>query len=385
MERDPLYDIIIVGAGPVGLSMGISLAQKGKKVLVLEKKASTAEHSRAPSVWPKTQEILAELGVIHHFQRAAIEVPVMNIFDADKSRELLQIPIKELGDSTPFPQLLLLPQSKTEEILLKRLQQFPSVTIMFSAEVAGVVQEKEKVIVTAKHEDAEKQFSAKFVVGADGARSTVREQMQIDFPGTTYAFKAALADIKFSEEMKIPFPRLTTKECPAIGIKISENLWRIIMPFSDRDKMELQERIKRSVNNLFYEPEWKMVWKSEFSLYRRLASTFSKGRVVLAGDAAHLNSPVGGQGMNAGIQDIPLLTDTIMDALSKNSSEPLKAYSNKRRKEIEKGVNRFTDILTRILLKSNGKMIKPVFRLLNSIMWFTPLRRRFLKKIAMIS
>ncbi|WP_029037004.1 FAD-dependent oxidoreductase [Salinimicrobium xinjiangense] len=385
MQTDLTYDVLIVGAGPVGLSLGISLAQKGKKVILLEKEASTAEYSRAPSLWPKTQEILAELGVIHHFQKAAIELPVMEIFDADKNLNILRLPIKELGGSTPFPQLLLLPQSKTEEILLKKLKKFHSATVIFSSEVSKVIQEKDKVNVTANQKNAEKQYSAKIVVGADGAHSTVREQMQIAFPGTTYAFKAALADIKFPDDLMIPFPRISTKECPAIGIKISENLWRIIMPFSDRDKMELQERSERSVNHLFPQLEWELVWKSEFSLYRRLASNFTKGRVVLAGDAAHLNSPVGGQGMNSGIQDVPVLTAAIIESLTNNNSGPLEVYSNKRRKEIEKGVNRFTHILTRILLKSKGKMIKPVFKLLNYLMRFPPLRRKFLKKIAMLS
>lgn len=386
MESEKIFDVIIIGAGPVGLCLGISLAQKNLDVLLLDKKASTAKHSRAPTIWPKTQEILSHLGIIKEFQSAAIKIPVMHIWDAHKEREILTIPLKELQTETRFPELLLLPQAETEKLLLNKLQQMPSATIHFSREVKKLIQEDQKATVIAKHNSQNFNFSGRVVVGADGAQSTVREQMKLDFPGTTYPFKAALADIEFSKPADLPFPRISTKNLPAIGIRLSDNLWRIIMPFSTKDHLEIQQRIATSVENLFGQRKWDLVWKSEFKVHRRLSSSFSKGRIVLAGDAAHLNSPVGGQGMNAGIQDVPSLTNAIIEVIEKGATSPLMVYSKQRRKEIRKGVNRFTDYLTKLLLLiGKGKLIKPIFNILNNLMKFTPVRRRILKRIAMLS
>jgi 2-polyprenyl-6-methoxyphenol hydroxylase-like FAD-dependent oxidoreductase len=115
-----------------------------------------------------------------------------------------------------------------------------------------------------------------------------------------------------------------------------------------------------------------------------VSSTFAEGRVVLAGDAAHLNSPVGGQGMNAGIQDAALLTEAMHEALEKNKNNPLHNFAEARRKEVQTGVNRFTNLLTRIILFRRGRLIRPVLRFANLMLRIPPLRRRFLRNLAMI-
>lgn len=115
-----------------------------------------------------------------------------------------------------------------------------------------------------------------------------------------------------------------------------------------------------------------------------MSSRFVAGRIALAGDAAHLNSPVGGQGMNAGLQDAAALTKALLRALEQGVADPLEAYAERRRRAIEGGVSPFTDRLTRLLLFRVGRLIRPMLRSADLLLRVGPLRRRFLRRIAML-
>ena len=178
----------------------------------------------------------------------------------------------------------------------------------------------------------------------------------------------------------------------AIGIRIEEDRWRLILPFSADGEagggLPLDERVERAARRLFpgvrSREDYESVWQSRFRLHRRVASRFAAGRVALAGDAAHLNSPVGGQGMNAGIQDAAALTDALLEALEADAPGPLKGYAERRRRAIEGGVNPFTDRMTRLFLFREGRLLRPMLRAADLVLRLRPLRRRFLRRIAML-
>lgn len=385
MKKPKVYDVIIVGAGPVGLSLGLFLAKHGLSILVLEKESSTSEHSRAPSVWPRTLETLAHLEVVDAFLQKALKVPVMKIWDADNSRFIFEAPFIDLKLITPYPWLLIVPQSETEKILLSHFNMQPTAQIRFSCEVTRLVQSESAVTVTCKNETGDINFSAKIVAGADGAHSTVREHLKASFDGKTFPVKAALADIRIQEkDFKSPF-LISTAGGPAIGIQMKENIWRIILPLTRMKNKLLDSQIEDAVLKLFGKSNWKLIWKSEFNIHDKISSVFTKERVVLAGDAAHLNSPVGGQGMNAGIQDAERLGQAIVDSLNQNSLMPLDSYSKKRKLEIEQGVNRFTRRITKwMLVYGRGRLIKPVFYVFNLLMKFKPFKLKLLKRMTML-
>lgn len=376
----------MVGAGPVGLTLALLLSRAGRGVLVLEKKSDTSEHSRAPAIWPRTQEVLAGLKVLDRFLEDGIKLDHVELWDADRDRPLLGIPLYEMEGETEYAQLLILPQARTEQLLLEAAHAEPTIEILFAAEVTWLEQDRQEVRVTFEQGGNSEVIPAPFVVGCDGAHSIVREIMGASFEGITYPLRVALADITLVPDHELAFPRLTTESGLAVGIRISRKLWRLILPFSDTDSLSLDERVEASVSGIFPDSsDFEIVWQSEFRLHRRLSSSFVRGRICLAGDAAHLNSPVGGQGMNAGIQDAEELARHLLLALSRNDPARLNKYDRNRREAIRAGVNPFTHGLTRVLFFRRGRLLRPLLRLVSFALRIPPLRRRFLRRLAMLN
>lgn len=376
-------EVVVVGAGPVGLSLALGLARRGHDVLVLEKEAATAEHSRAPAIWPGTLEILAQLGVVDTFLDEGLVVRRLQLWDADRDRPLLKLPLEELAEETDYPHLLVLPQSRTEQLLLAALEREPQAEVQFQSQVTAVTEDDARVRVHYAHSGAATSVDARFVAGCDGAHSTVRAALDASFDGETYAIRAALADVEIDGTTDLPFPRISTRPHLAIGIRMTERVWRLILPFAEQEGVPLEQRVQGTVASLFAR-DFRPLWQSEFQLHRRVSSRFGHGRIILAGDAAHLNSPVGGQGMNAGIQDAAILADALHQALAQHSPDPLLRFATQRRQAVKEGVNQFTDLLTRALLFRRGRLIRPTLRLASLPLRLPPLRHRFLRRLAML-
>jgi len=378
-------DVLVVGAGPVGLSVALGLVRAGRTVLVVEKNPGTAERSRAPVIWPRTREVLAGLGVLDRFLAEGIALSELRIHDADRDRALLRLPLRELAGETEHPRLLVLPQSDTERLLLEAVQGYPESALRFSTEAVGVEQDSAGVRLRCRGPgDAEETLDARYLVGCDGAHSTVREAIGGELRGETYDLEAALADVELHPDADLPFPRFSTRGGPKIGIRIDERTWRLILPFAAGDATAVDERVPGAVADLFPGRGHDLVWSSRFRLHRRVSTRFALGRVVLAGDAAHLNSPVGGQGMNAGIQDAEALWPVLLTALDEDAPELLETYADRRRRQIERGVNRFTNVLTRLLLAGGGRYVRPIFILAGLALRLPPFRRRVLRRLAML-
>ncbi|HXV27399.1 MAG TPA: FAD-dependent oxidoreductase [bacterium] len=380
----PLYDVLIVGAGPVGLSLALALGRAGKSVLVLEKEKGLSQHSRAPAIWPRTQEVLSGLGVIERFHREGTVLPEIRIWDADRDRPLLSLPLRELENETSFPYFLILPQDRTERILYEALSREATAVAKFGVQVTGLDQTASGVRVHCSDRGNAVIYEARFAAGCDGAHSTVRPILNFSFPGMTYSVMAALADVRLGEERDYPFPRISDQKTLAIGVRIEKHLWRLILPFSPQSGTALDQRIEQSVRSLFAQNAYSVIWKSEFHLHRRISSGFVKNRVVLAGDAAHLNSPVGGQGMNAGIQDSEILARTLIQALAENNPVLLEFYEKNRMNAVRRGVNPFTNKLTQLLLFQGGRYVKLLFLVANGVFRVPLLRKAFLRRLAMV-
>ena len=377
------YDVVIAGAGPVGLCLGLRLAREGKRVLILEKNATTHEHSRAPGIWCKTQDILESLGVMEEFEKQSITMNALQMHDVDSDRIILRVPLDDIKHLTGYPRIMVIPQSRTERILAKAVGQTEGADLKFSSEITGFTQDKASVTVEWSENGKTQSATAEYLIGCDGAHSTVREILGFHLEGETYGMEIALADIRLKDERTGPM--ISTDGVIVLAIKIEADLWRMILIHARKEEMSLEERIVKAAGQLFPGKSYEDVWSSEFRIHNRISSDFVEGRVALAGDAAHLNSPGGGQGMNAGIQDTEVLGNILLSALDENKPSHLEVYSHYRKAAVKGGVNRFTDILTNVLFVWKGRILKLVMRTWNIMLRVPFIRKRFVRKITMLS
>ena len=378
------HDVVIAGGGPVGMTLALGLARAGLDVLVLEKEASTTTHSRAPVIWPGTQAVLDRYGVFDRFAERGFRLPCPTVWDADRNAPLLALPLTELAGETPHPHLLVLPQSDTEALLCEEIRNTVGVEIRFSCKVTGLIQDSFGVDVVYRRFDHEERVRAKYVAGCDGAHSTVRDHIAGRLEGKTYGFKAVLADILLPGLEDLDFPRISTSPRLVMALRLKPDLWRLVFPYSGTREPDPGSWISQASMALFSREPEEIVWQDDFCLHRRVSSHWVKGRIVLAGDAAHLNSPVGGEGLNAGIQDAALLSRALENAVAVDHPQPLVDYVTYRRRSVERGVNAFTDMLTRILLFDEGRMIRPAFALARVLFAVPGWRRRILRRLALV-
>lgn len=379
------WDVIIAGAGPVGLSLAIQLGMEGKTVLLLEKNKSLSKHSKAITIWPPTQEIFQKMDVLSEIEKEALHHPNIELYDADNLKPLIEFPLQQLRNSTAFPRLLILPQNKTEEILRKRLKDFENISLRFDAEVFATKNSDNEVEVKYRSSSSENSEITRFLIGCDGGNSKIRDLLDIPLKGKTFPFKAGLADIKLRSKQNFHSPRLSTAEELFIGFYIGDQTWRIIFLKKETIQHTIGEKLEKAVQLLFEEKDFCKIWESEFRFHSRAAESFGEKSIVLAGDAAHLNSPVGGQGMNAGVIDTKNLKIALLEALQNKSNTPIKIYAEKRKRSIKKGVNKNTGFMTSLLLQQKGNYAKFFIRSLKLLLKIPSIRRKFLLKMTMLS
>jgi 2-polyprenyl-6-methoxyphenol hydroxylase-like FAD-dependent oxidoreductase len=353
------HPVVIAGAGPVGLSLALGLSRCGVRSLVLEKKPALSPHSRALLITTRTLDVFRAWGVLDRFKAEGFfltEVPVWVV--GDSAPQVTLDLRRQAGEST-IRGVLIMPQDHTERLLLEAVQTSGLAEVRFSHAVTGFTQGATGVAVRYRGADgSEAEVGAAFLVGCDGARSQVREVLGWPLEGKTYPARIVLADVRMrGERDQLPWPRLDPRPpgfCAAV--RIEPQLWRLIIPVPPAVPDALaqsEEWIEERVTRVFGPGPFEPVWISLFRIHCRNSPAFVHGRVVLAGDAAHLNSPAGGQGMNAGIHDAHNLAWKLRAALEGGSIQALlRSYEEERRGAVIGTVDRITDLLTRLVLTS---------------------------------
>jgi 2-polyprenyl-6-methoxyphenol hydroxylase-like FAD-dependent oxidoreductase len=297
-------DVLVVGAGPTGLTLACELAVRGVRFRIIDRAETFFGGSRADGIQPRTMEVFADIGVIDSILASGDLGMVMRAYQGDEVVwEGQMSEPAEPTPSVPYPNIWFVPQFRTEEILRERLAELGAY-VELSTELADVVQDADGV--TAALTTGETVY-ARYLVGADGGRSTVRKRLGIAFPGetdesTTMLFADARVDGISHDHGRIwqvgdggvsVMPLAGTDlfvvvaRPPAGDEPIREYLQRQVTEWSGRDDI------------LVREVTWHTTWRAN----TRLAERFRDGRVFLAGDAGHVHPPTGGQGMNTGIQD----------------------------------------------------------------------------------
>ena len=341
-----MYDtnVLVIGAGPSGLTLAASLVKQGVATTVVDRQAAGANTSRAAVVNARTLEVLDDLDVARRLVKEGIHAPRFTIRDG--RRTLIPVAFSVLP--TDYPYSLMVPQATTERLLLERLTELGG-TVLRPKTLASLIQDADGV--TATFDDGEL-IRARYVVGADGMHSIVREQAGIGFEGGAYQESFTLADVRLRGEAPPDEVILFwAKAGLTVVAPLPGDIYRIVAPVADAP----EEPSAAFVQQLLDERGLgagrmvvtDVVWGSRFRIHHRVADTYRAGRLLLAGDAAHVHSPAGGQGMNLGIQDGVALAGALAAVLAGASDSVLDEY-NATRRPIAHQVVEMTDRLTRL-------------------------------------
>jgi 2-polyprenyl-6-methoxyphenol hydroxylase-like FAD-dependent oxidoreductase len=300
--------VLIAGAGPTGLTLAIDLARRGIAVRLIDKATQYFEGSRGDGLQPRTLEVFDDLGVVDEVLRQGRSVPLMRIYlDGVVADERRMAPILEPTPDVPYPNAWMLGQSRTEQILRDKLAEY-GVRVELGTAIAGFTQNAD--VVTAELSTGET-VETQYLVGADGGRSFVRKHLGIAFEGTTdESIRMLLGDVAadgLDHEYGYWFAQAAN---PMAGIALTPlsggDQFQFGAPLDDGDVDPSLERLQELVDEYagpgvakLRDLTWSTAWRPNV----RLASHFRVGRAFIAGDAAHVHPPTGGQGLNTGVQD----------------------------------------------------------------------------------
>jgi 2-polyprenyl-6-methoxyphenol hydroxylase-like FAD-dependent oxidoreductase len=356
-------EVVVVGAGPAGLTAAAMLAGYGIQTVVLDRAAGAAPHSRAAVVHARTLETLEPLGIVEEVVRSGVVVPHFAIRDRD--RRLLTVPFDELP--TQHHYTLMLPQDETER-LLRRALRHRGGEILWGHEVTGVRQDARGVDLSVRTPQGEKRVRARFVVGSDGARSSVREAVGVPFEGGAYPQSFVLADVRMG--WHLPDDEVQLFFSPAglvVVAPLPGGLHRIVATVDDapaEPSLSDVQALLDARGPRAHRPNVEDVaWSSRFRVKHKVAARFRQEGVFLCGDAAHVHSPAGGQGMNTGIQDAANLAWKLALVLRGQASISLLDSYERERRPVAQGVVLTTDRLTRL-----ATMRSPLARRLRNVM-----------------
>jgi 2-polyprenyl-6-methoxyphenol hydroxylase-like FAD-dependent oxidoreductase len=302
-------DVLVIGAGPTGLVLTLWLTKLGVKVRIVDKTAEPGTTSRALAVQARTLELYSQLDLAGEVIARGHKDPAVNFWV--RGKKAARLPFETVGEGlTPYPFLHIFPQDQHERLLIERLQTL-GVAVERRTELVGFDDTGDRVIARLRGFDgAEETCEAAYIAGCDGARSIVREIIGSGFPGGTYRQIFYVADVEaagppIDGELHVD---LDEADFLAIFPLAGEGRARLIGTVRDEradhaDTLKFEDVSDRAIQNLKVEIR-KVNWFSTYHVHHRVTDHFRDGRAFLAGDAAHIHSPAGGQGMNTGIGDV---------------------------------------------------------------------------------
>jgi len=360
MSEIAKVDVLVVGAGPTGLLMASELARRGVGVRLIEKRTFPAEHSRALAVLPRTMEMMDQLGLANAFITPSHKANGICFYGRDR-KEAFRSSMDELPSE--FPYFLLLPQTETEMILRDHARK-AGVEVGRGLGFLSMVQTGEGVLATLERMDGTtEEIDASYVVGCDGSRSAVRQAAGLEFQGGGYDQSWLLADVVLDTALDPNWLHgFTSIDGPIFFFPLPNNIWRIVLLRKRGDSAgtevsmnEIVETLEK--NHLGHLRARDPSWLAGFGIQHRRTEHLRMGRVFLCGDAAHVHSPAGGQGMNTGLGDAFNLGWKLASViLGKAKVELLDSYEAERMPVID-GVMRMTDQMTRLITATKGPRV----------------------------
>lgn len=297
--------VLIVGAGPTGLVLALSLARRGIPLRIVDKKAGPGEASRAMAVQARTLELYDQFGLASDVVAQGVQIETLHMRENGKDQALVHLADMGKGIS-PYPFALSYPQDDHERFLVERLTDL-GVTIDWNSELESFSQGDERVMAALRSEKGGETIEAAYICGCDGARSKVREGLSAHFAGGTYKQLFFVADVKLEGDWGADgYINFSSTGFLLILPVRSSHMHRLIglVPNELTTKTEIAFEDVRAISEEFAGRRIESVnWFSTYHSHHRVADRFRHGRAFIAGDAGHIHSPAGGQGMNTGIGD----------------------------------------------------------------------------------
>ncbi len=337
-------DVLVVGAGPTGLTLAASLAARRVRVVIVDKLPAGANTSRAAAVNARSLDALDGLDVARRMVKAGLIAPRFTM----RSGRRILMPIDFSALPTGHPYTLMLSQAETERLLRERLHEL-GCDVVRPKTLCGLTQDAGGVAATFTDGET---IRAGYVVGADGMHSAVRDHAGIGFAGGEFAESFTLADVRVTGEA----PRdevilFCAGEGFTVLAPLPGEIFRVVAPVADAPHAPSAAFVQSLLDTRAFGPGRTLVgdvlWGTRFRIHHRVADSYRAGRLLLAGDAAHVHSPAGGQGMNLGIADAVALAAALTEVLGGGPDTTLDAYSAGQRRQAEQ-VLRLTGRLTRL-------------------------------------
>jgi 2-polyprenyl-6-methoxyphenol hydroxylase-like FAD-dependent oxidoreductase len=341
-------DVLIVGAGPVGLFLANECARRRLRWRLVETRSSQSEHSKALAIFPRTLEIFDMAGVVAPFLEKANRVTSVAVVNPIRTLAKMRFAPYE----TPYSFVAMVPQDVTENLLLQALR-IKGGDVEYQTTFVSAEQRDRFVTATLDRNGAPAKLTASFVVGCDGAHSKVRHALNISLEGGEYADSFMLADVETNEALPADELQLCPSEFGPLAIfPMSATRRRIVatidLPEGDAPSLDLVrsllvQRAPRAIEARA------LHWSSYFRIHHRHAAQLRIGRIFIAGDAAHIHSPFGGQGMNTGLHDVWNLAWKLDLFLRGHGNESLLDSYAAERLPVIKNVIATTDLLTKVM------------------------------------
>jgi 3-(3-hydroxy-phenyl)propionate hydroxylase len=330
--------VVVAGAGPVGLVSALLLANQGVKVTVLEAAPALNRDLRASTFHPPTLDMLAPLGLTDDLVAQGLVARYTQQRDRQEG-VIAEFDMQLIAPDTDHPFRLQCEQWKLTQMIQAQLNAMPHVQILFDAKVTQVTQSADQVQVAFTQAEEAHSLQADYLIGADGAWSAVRRSLNIEFEGFTYPERFLVVSTAF--EYADHLPRLSyvnycsdpQEWCVLLRVP---TLWRVLFPTKAEETDEAvltDESVQARLQNLLPQAQpYVTQHRTLYKVHQRVAQRFRHGRVVLAGDAAHINNPLGGMGMNGGIHDAMNLSEKLLAVLQQGESDAvLDQYERQRR------------------------------------------------------
>ncbi len=337
--------VLVAGGGPVGLLCAWLLGRQGIPVRLFDANDQPQTDPRAATTHPATLDLLAMDGLSEDMARVGLVAPIFQFWDRPTQDKVAEFDHSILKGETKHPFVVQCEQFKTAKLVLERARKLPNVDILFGHEVLDVAQRADGVSVDVRGPDGVKSHAGAYLIGADGGRSVVRKQSGIAFDGFTWPERFIVLTTPFDFQASSGYCYRSYFadpdewcNCFKVSADGPPGLWRTVYPtdpaLSEEELMSdaaVQARMQKFFPN---EKPYEIVHRNLYVTHQRVAETFRKGRVLLAGDSAHINNPIGGMGLNGGIQDAANLAEKLAHVILDRAPESLLDLYSLQRKTV---------------------------------------------------